>query len=231
MLGTGAMARLVAERGSTIGFGETLVAGRRPPRRPIAGAFVGLERIRDAGPVTAVAGCLGSGANVIPLDALPPAQIVLDLGTPRNFAGAAEARVVTIADLLSDEARRPHAAARRGALRKRLGTLLDSALAARRETAASPVGALREAVERARQQELVRLAQRHSDIPRETLEALTHSLVNRIFHAPTERLRALGEDSALARELAALFGEEEQGAIANNSSRGACSDATLGTYD
>ena len=210
VLGTGAMARLVAERAGTIGFDEVLVAGRRAPPKPLAGAFVPLTGISEAGPVTAVAGCLGSGANVIPLDALPPAQLVLDLGTPRNFAGGAEARVVTIADLLSDEARRPHAAARRGALRERLRTLLDRELAARRETAASPVGALREAVERSRQRELARLRQRHPDIPPETLDALTRSLVNRLFHAPTARLRALGEDSPLARELAALFAEIEE---------------------
>ena len=209
VLGTGAMARLVAERGEAIGFDEVLVAGRRPPRQPIAGTFMGLGSIRRTGPVAVVAGCLGSAANVIALEALPPAQLVLDLGTPRNFAGEAEARVVTIADLLSDEAGRPHSVARRGALRERLHALLDRELASRRETASTPVGALRASVERARQRELARIAERHPEIPPETLDALTRSLVNRILHTPTERLRALGEGSELARELAELFGEGE----------------------
>lgn len=209
VLGTGAMARLVADRGAALGFDEVLVAGRRPPRRPLPGTFLPLARIAAAGPVTAVAGCLGSGADAIPLDALPPARGVLDLGTPRNFAGAAEARVVTIADLLSDEAARPHATARRGALRERLGALLDAELAALRETAASPVGALRASVERARRRELARIAGRHPDIPPETLDAIARSLVNGILHVPTERLRALGGDSPLARELAALFRDGE----------------------
>lgn len=210
VLGTGAMARLVAERGQAIGFDEVLVAGRRPPRQPIAGTYLSLGGVRRAGPVTVVAGCLGSTANVVPLEALPPAELVLDLGTPRNFAGAAEARVVTIADLLSDEAGRPHSVARRGALRGRLHALLDRELASRRETASTPVGALRASVERARRRELARIAERHPEIPPETLDALTRSLVNRILHEPTERLRALGEGSELARELAALFGEDRE---------------------
>ena len=210
VLGTGAMARLVAERGEAIGFDEVLVAGRRPPRQPIAGTYLPLGGIRHAGPVTVVAGCLGSAANLIPLEALPPAQLVLDLGTPRNFAGEAEARLVTIADLLSDEAGRPHSVARRGALRERLHVLLDRELASRRETASSPVGALRASVERARRRELARIAARHPEIPPETLDALTRALVNRILHEPTERLRALGEESELARELAALFREGDE---------------------
>ncbi|MCY3646596.1 MAG: hypothetical protein OXH07_06455 [Chloroflexi bacterium] len=207
VLGTGVMARLVAERGEAIGFDEVLVAGRRPPRQPMPGAYLPLGGIGRTGPVTVVAGCLGSAANVIALEALPPAELVLDLGTPRNFAGAAEARVVTIADLLSDEAGRPHSVARRGALRERLHTLLDRELASRRETASTPVGALRASVERARRRELARIAERHPEIAPETLDALTRSLVNRILHEPTERLRAMGEGSDLARELAALFEE------------------------
>ena len=204
VLGTGAMARLVAERGAEIGFGEVIVAGRRPPARPIAGEFVALARVAALPPVTAVAGCLGSGAKAIPLDRLPPSELVLDLGTPRNFEGSAEARVITIAGLLSDEARRPHTQARRGALRERLSTLLKRRIAGRRETSTTAVGALRASVERARRGELARLQRRHPEIAADTLDAMTRSLLNQIFHAPTERLRERGDDQ-LARDLAALF--------------------------
>ena len=210
VLGTGAMARLVAERGAEIGFDEVVVAGRRRPARPIVGEFVSLGRIGALAPVTAIAGCLGSGAAAIPLGQLPPSELVLDLGTPRNFEGRAEARVITIAGLLSDEAQRPHAQARRGALRERLAELLDRRLAGQRETSATAVGTLRAAVERARRTELGRLQKRHPEIASETLDAMTRSLLNQILHAPTERLRALG-DGELARELAALFEDAADG--------------------
>jgi glutamyl-tRNA reductase len=63
---------------------------------------------------------------------------------------------------------------------------------------------MRQAVEEARKSEMERLRRAHPEIPEETLNAITRSLVNKIFHTPSERLRQVG-DETLAKELANLF--------------------------
>ena len=206
VLGTGAMGRLVAERGIALGFDEVLLAGRREPAANAGWRYVPLTRIGRVGPVAVVAGCLGSGAGERDLDALPPAKLVIDLGTPRNFAGA-RANLITISGLLAAEQGQRHGERRRAALRSRLGDLLDGRLRHHERTASSPLGALRLEVERVRRRELERLGALHPEIAPETLDALTRSLVNQIFHAPTERLRTL-DDRKLAGKLAALFQTE-----------------------
>jgi glutamyl-tRNA reductase len=54
-----------------------------------------------------------------------------------------------------------------------------------------------------RKREAARMQRLHPDVPPEAIEAMTRSLVNRLMHAPTERLRRA--DPALGREVVALF--------------------------
>lgn len=206
LLGTGAMGRLVAERGLALGFTEVLVAGRTVPKwiRP-AFRFIPLSSISGLGAVDVVAGCLGSGAGELELSALPPVRAVaIDLGTPRNFAPDGRTRLVTIADMLADEESRPHARRRRTELRARLDEVVDRRTANTTASAAGPVGTLRSRVETVRQQELARMRRLHPEIPLETLDVLTSSLVNQIFHEPSQRLKSI-EDPQLRAQLVALF--------------------------
>jgi hypothetical protein len=105
--------------------------------------------------------------------------------------------------MLEDEAQRPHAVARRARLRARLGQIRVSRLARAGETSGSPGGAMRADIEAIRQAELARFQKLHPEIPAEVLDAITRSLLDKVFHAPTVRLKTLDED--LAREVARLF--------------------------
>lgn len=206
VLGAGAMGRLVAQRAVDLGFAEVLVAARR---KPAGEAFPGCT-IVALGSVTAteavdvVVGCLGSGAAEMTGGELPAIRsLAVDLGTPRNF-GELGVRTVRISDMLTDEAARPHARRRRESLRADLRAIVGKRLEQRCENAASPIGALRRAVEDVRQRELGRMRRLHPEVAPETLEALTRSLVNQIFHAPSAKLRTL-DDPQLGRKLAELF--------------------------
>jgi glutamyl-tRNA reductase len=204
VLGAGQMGRLVAERGRSLGFSEVVVAARRPMDWPVAFPYVPLGSIAKAGPFDVVAGCLGSGANPISPGRVPAARLLLDLGTPQNFCGSHEADVLSLADLLSDEEKRPHAMRRRRALRKALRAKLEARLVEERFDGRSAVGNLRAEVEAIRVREVERMRRLHPELPLETIEVLTRSLVNQLFHAPSERLKA-HEDEAFGNRVAALF--------------------------
>ena len=215
VLGTGAMARLVAKRGRELGFGDVIVAGRTPPRGKAttwASNFVPLGAIASVEAIDVVAGCLGSGAPEVALESLPAVRkLVADLGTPVNFSGEPPVPMVTIATLLADEESRPHAVRRRAELRVQLAGFVERRLGQIATAAASPVGRLRLEVERVRMRELERMRRLHPEVAPETLDLLTRSLVNQIFHAPSERLRQL-DDEALGQRLVALFADGAPGA-------------------
>ncbi len=206
ILGAGSLGRLIAARGLQLGFAVT-VAGRTPPTSAQPWRFARLADLDPDATFDVLAGCLGSGAGEIRLDAVPRAQLTVDLGTPRNFAEDAGREVITVADLLADEASRPHAAQRRAELRGRLGALVDERLAGAAATSDTAVGALRAEVERIRLRELQRTRRLHPELPADVLDAMTRSLVDQIFHAPTARLRDFNDES-LARALAGLFANE-----------------------
>jgi glutamyl-tRNA reductase len=69
---------------------------------------------------------------------------------------------------------------------------------------------LRSEIERIRQRELMRSLRLHPDLPPDTLDTITRSLINKIFHGPTQRLRQAA-DPELADALAALFRRSSQG--------------------
>lgn len=206
VLGVGAMGKLIAERAVELGF-EVTVAARREPASH-AGEWVELGHVPGLPRFDVIVGCLGSGAGEIAPRALPAARLLVDLGTPRNFNVPSGPGAVAIADMLADEHSRPHAMARRQRLRERLNAILDERLADAEADSRSTVGALRASVEEIRRREVERARRLHPNVPPEVLEAVTRSLIDKVFHEPTARLKAV-EDPALAAELAALFAAPE----------------------
>jgi glutamyl-tRNA reductase len=211
VIGTGHMARLVVRRAVELGFEDITVAGRSAPASDwIAAAnarFVHTSTLKDEPPFDIVAGCLGKGAELIDIERqLPPVgRLVIDLGTPRTFADTASVRLIDIAQL--EQAQHPEDRAERDRLRGLLRDQLARRVAMWDEDHTSPVGELRLSVERIRQRELRRMERLNPEIPAETLDTLTRSLVNQLFHTPSERLRQL-KDPILADQLLDLFREE-----------------------
>jgi glutamyl-tRNA reductase len=206
VLGTGAMGRLVARRAAELGFFEITIAGRTEPQWLGDAPFAKLSELDPNGAVDVLVGCLGSGAGTLDLDALPKARrLTVDLGTPRNFSGSSAAPLLSIAELIADEASRPHAMRRRDTLRAQVATIVERRLGEAAGRTESPVAALRYRVEIVRQREAERVRRLHPEIEAETVEQITRALVNQIFHTPSERLKA---DPALAEDVLGLFAEE-----------------------
>ena len=202
VLGVGAMGKLVAERGAELGF-EVTVAGRREPAGGLPWRFVHLGEAIELRKVDVLVGCLGSGAGEIALRFLPQARLVLDFGTPRNFREPAGPGLLTIADLMADEEARPHAMARRNRLKDRLSAILEERLAHASQDGNSAIGAIRRAAEEVRAREAARLRALHPEIAPETIDTITRSVVDKLLHGPTAKLRT---DAELAERVAELFG-------------------------
>lgn len=208
VLGSGHMGRLVARRGLALGFENVVVASRQRPSSSWFGdsrlAWQPLDRVRELPAVAVAAGCLGGdAAELVPERDLPPTGGLVDLGTPRNFSPGTLPRV-DIATLLAAETGDSAEASWRAAMASRVRELVDARLEAAETEDRTGLRLLRAEVERQRRREAERIAAHHPEIPRETIEVITRSLLNRVFHTPSERLRQLG-DTELARELAALF--------------------------
>lgn len=206
VLGAGAMGRLIAARGQELGF-DVIVAGRRQPTGLFPWRFVELGSAISLHRVDVIAGCLGSGAGEITLRVLPAAHLVLDLGTPRNFVEPPAPGLLTIADLLESEERRPHARARRAALGSRLDSILSERLAHAATDRRSAIGRLRADIEATRQRELGRIQRLHPDLPADAIDTITRSLIDQVFHGATARLR---EHPDLADQVAGLFAPAEE---------------------
>ena len=211
VVGAGATGRAIAERARRLGFGEIVVVSRR---RPEAAWFEGgamrhhpLRRLADIGPVDVLVTCLGSPADPLEEPNLPAiSRLLVDLGTPRNVAGAVRAKAITIAAMVGDDRRSAERAEHRAPLRERLREILEHQLEMRADDSRSYVGHLRLSVERVRQAEVDRILRLHPDLSPATVETISRSLVNQIFHRPTERLRALN-DPTLGQQLAGLFAD------------------------
>lgn len=211
VVGAGVTARAVVARARTLGFKDIVVASRtKPDGAWFAEAglrYVPLQQLTDV-QADVVVTCLGSAAGPLTPAELPASQLVIDLGTPPNTAGEFPVPVVTIAALWNSEFGHGHSDARRAALREELEVVLARRVRMQREDAGSPVGQVRQAVERIRQQELERTQRLHPEIPAAALERITRSLVNQIFHLPSERLRSV-DDPSFANQFAALFTQTE----------------------
>lgn len=201
VLGVGAMGKLVAERGAELGFDVT-VAGRRQPES-MTFPFVELGRVPGLPAFDVIVGCLGSGAGEIAPRVLPTTRLLVDLGTPRNFSVLSGPGAIAISDMLDDENQRPHAMARRRKLRVRLRAIINERLGHAAVDSRSAVGALRAEIETIRVVELARQQRLHPEVAPEVLDAITRSIVDKVMHHPTSRLKAM--DDATAREFAALF--------------------------
>ncbi len=208
VLGAGRMGRLVAARGVALGFESIVVASRRPPEAAwlaqVDANWIPLLDLADAEPVEVAVGCLGASADPVdPATELPPVRTLLvDLGTPRNFARSEESGipVVTIASIIG--ARPPGEEALRLRSATRLATTIDARLADVASDGASPLGRLRKNIEATRHREAARLAAANPGLDPSAIDALTRSLVNRLFHRPTEALR---NEPQLAAAFADLF--------------------------
>ncbi len=205
VLGAGAMGNLIAARAAALGFNVTVAARRQPSN--LEHAYVELGQVPSLPPFDVIVGCLGSGAGEISPRALPTARLLIDLGTPRNFNVPSGPGAIAISDMLRDEARRPHATARRERLRTRLGTLVDERLRSIASDSRSPAGAFRAHVEAIRQTELARYRKMHPEVPSEVLDRVTQSLLEKVLHLPTARLK--DADQAAATEFLAFFAPAE----------------------
>ena len=213
VIGVGSVGRLVAERAKALGATSITMFGRRRPEGAWFGeggfSFVPLHALQGAGPFDVLVSCLGSSAAELngACDLPQVERLIVDLGTPRNIGGAPRTRTVTIADMYADEHGRRHSQERRAALAARLRALLDERLAMAAEDSESAVGRLRLEVERVRQAEVERTGRLHPEIAIETVDQITRSLVNQIFHLPSKRLRE-SENDELGERFAALFAQE-----------------------
>ncbi len=213
VVGAGAVGGLIAERAVELGFPDVTVVARRQPNRgwfnPSRMRYEPLHGLAEIAPVDVLVGCLGSAAKPLGIDTLPVVRrLVIDLGTPRNIEGSLAAPVLTIADMLADEAAHPFADARRAELRERLRATLERRLEMVSSDGQSPIGRLRFEVERVREAEALRIARLHPDLPVETIDTITRTLTNQLFHRPTERLRGIA-DPELKQRLVELFTTEE----------------------
>ena len=181
VIGAGRVGRRVAARAVALGFERVSIAARRP--LALSGALdssvepVSLYELRSSPPVDVAVGCLGASAGAIDLATLPAvSSLVLDLGTPPNFMGCSPVQRLTIADLRDSAGHVAGGGAERARQRTRLHELLDRRLEMAAEDRLSPVGRLRQEVERTRQRESERIARLHPEIPAATIETITRSL-------------------------------------------------------
>jgi glutamyl-tRNA reductase len=214
IVGAGSVGRLVTLRALELGFSHITVVGRREPEGSwfdrARMRFVPLDRLRDADETDVIVTCLGSGAGELDGSRdLPLAtQLIIDLGTPRNVTGTSTVPVMTVATMLAEAAGHRHRDARRAHLRGQLSEILDRRLEMAANDSQSPIGMMRAEIERVRHGELERVRRLHPELPESTIDAITRSLVNQIFHQPSARLKSI-DDPAFAARFAALFAAEE----------------------
>ena len=201
VIGGGPMGRRTAERAAEMGFNVTLVA-RRPLPLPPNIRYHAFDRLKDLDATDVLVSCLGRGAPMLRKDDLPEIRCAaIDLATPRNLHDNLDAPMIRLAELLQAQQ-----LSGEDLRRAELRTKLEHLLSARLQTGdrESPIGSLREEVERIRQQEMLRTMRLHPELPADKVDAITRSLINQIFHQPSQRLRQ-PENVELAAAVAALF--------------------------
>lgn len=201
VIGGGPMGRRTAERAVELGFNVTLVA-RRPLPLPPTIHYHSFDHLDTLPSTDLLVSCLGHGAPLLSKEHLPEVRCAaIDLATPRNLGEDLDVPTIRLAHLIQAQ-QMSGEDLRRADLRAKLQDLLNTRLATGDRE--SPLGSLREEVERIRQQEISRTLRLHPELPAEKVDAITRSLVNQIFHQPSQRLRQ-PENTELAAALAALF--------------------------
>lgn len=210
VVGAGDMGIGVATSLHRAGAAEIVVSNRTPERglrlaQQVGGTPVGLDGLVDAlGAADVVVACTASGESVVRAADILAADrggrplLVVDIAVPRSVErGAAGVDGVTLLDLddLRDWADRGLAV--RSAETAHVGAIVTEELERFRSEAtarqAAPlVAQLHERAESMRQAELDRFARRLAslgDAERETVEALTRTIVAKLLHGPSVRLR------------------------------------------
>jgi glutamyl-tRNA reductase len=206
VIGGGPMGRRTAERGAELGFNVTLVA-RRPLPLPPNIRYRPFDHLAELEATDVLVSCLGHGAPLLARSDVPEVRrAAVDLATPRNLADDFDTTVVRLADLLRAQ-RQAGEDLRRAGLARKLQDLLTARLATGDRE--SPLGSLREEIERIRQQEILRTLRLHPELPADKVDAITRSLINQVFHQPSQRLRQ-PENTELAAAVAALFTSSEE---------------------
>ncbi|MEX1104128.1 MAG: hypothetical protein WED87_07750, partial [Dehalococcoidia bacterium] len=183
VLGTGILGRRVVARAHELGFSQVTLAGRTPPPDVRPGTtWAHISELESLPAPDVLVACLGEGApRLSPDEHLPRvSRLIVDLGTPRNIHGPAAVPVVTIADLMPTAG--PAIDPCRADLRSELHDLLDARLQPILGPGSRTVGQLREHVEGLRQTESARIRRLHPEIAPETIDLITRSLINRVFH-------------------------------------------------
>jgi glutamyl-tRNA reductase len=210
VVGAGAMGEGIAVALHRSGAGEILVANRTPERgsdlaERVGGVAVGFERLAEAiGVADLVLTCTGSGVPVLTPEFLSltrsPSRplLIVDIAVPRDVdAAVGELAGVTVLDLdvLRDWADRgrSHRLGEVETVRAIVRDEVDRFEAEATALQAAPlVAAMREHADTIRLAELARYASRLGaldDAQRDAVEGLTRSIVAKLLHDPSVRLK------------------------------------------
>ena len=210
VVGAGDMGAGVASALRHAGAASIVVANRTPSRGValadrVGGAVVGLECLPDAlAESDVVVTCASAGETLITADlvrardASTKPLLVVDIAVPRNVERAvAEIDGVTLLNLddLRDWADRGRAAraAEAGRVRDIVAEELERFLVESTARQAAPlVARLHDRAEQIRSGEIERFSGRLGEagsVERETVEALTRSIIAKLLHSPSVRLR------------------------------------------
>jgi glutamyl-tRNA reductase len=210
VVGAGAMGEGIAVALHRSGAGEILVANRTPERgsdlaERVGGVAVGFDRLAEAiGVADLVLTCTGSGVPVLTPEFLSLARspsrplLIVDIAVPRDVdAAVAELSNVTVLDLdvLRDWADRgrSHRLGEVDNVRTIVRDEVDRFEAEATALQAAPlVAAMRDRADSIRLAELARYASRLGaldDAQRDAVEGLTRSIVAKLLHDPSVRLK------------------------------------------
>jgi glutamyl-tRNA reductase len=228
VVGAGKIAELVATNLHSGGAGEIVVANRDPERAAaVAGRFggrsVGLDSLpQEVVEADVVVGSTLSEGYLVTPDMLPPGRrrVLVDLALPRDIDPAcgdvAGVTLVNVDDLEQDVRR--NISLREGEAERAREIVGEEVAAFRGWMAALDVvpaiTSLRALAEDIRLAELDRMDSRWEGMTehdRERLDQLTRSMLNKLLHRPTVRLKELaaeGGQNGYAEAVSELFGLE-----------------------
>jgi glutamyl-tRNA reductase len=214
VVGAGSMGEGVAVALHRAGGTDIVVANRSPERgealaRRVGGTAVGFDRLVDAvRSADVVVTGTGAGESVLTEELISDARrgrggehplLVVDIAVPRDVdPSVADMAGVTVLDLddLRDWADRglAHRAAEADRVRSIVAEEVDNfALDSKARQAAPLIASMRDAAERIRASELDRFGSRLGDLDgaeSEAVAALTRSIIAKLLHEPSVRLRS-----------------------------------------
>lgn len=210
VVGAGDMGAGVAAALRNAGAGRIVVANRTPSRGVgladrVGGAVAGFDQLPDAFDHSdVVVTCVGAGEAIITSDLVGARNdpgnplLIVDIAVPRNVdRSVADVAGVTLLNLddLRDWADRGRAAraAEAGRVRDIVAEELERFLVESTSRQAAPlVARLHDRAEQIRNSELERFAGRLNDLDRadrDTVDSLTRSIIAKLLHSPSVRLR------------------------------------------